>query len=90
MYLWVLCQVYAQTKGSPAPFPRAIPEFFVKLFTVPGDTVLDPFAGSGTTMFAAYEMDRHSIGCEIVPEYCELIRKRKAQMTMRLPGLETT
>ena len=70
-----------------AVFPSAIPSFFIKLFTVPGDTVLDPFAGSGTTLFTAYEMDRHSIGVEIMPEYCELIRKRKAQLTMRLPGL---
>ena len=86
--LWVSSNTHNQ--GHPAPFPREIPEFFIKLFTVPGDTVLDPFAGSGTTMFQAYEMDRHAIGCEIMPEYCDLIRKRKAQMTMRLPGLETT
>ena len=72
-----------------AVFPAAIPEFFIKLFTLPGDTVLDPFAGSGTTLFAAYEMDRRAIGCEIMPEYCQAIRKRKAQTTMRLPGLET-
>lgn len=75
-------------QGHPAVFPFRIPRFFIKLFTVPGDTVLDPFAGSGTTLFQAYEMDRHSIGIEIMPEYCELMRERQSGLTVRLPGLD--
>ena len=82
----------ARTNDSqhPAVFPATIPEFFIKLFTQPGDTVLDPFAGSGTTLIQAYEMDRHSIGIEVMPEYCQLIRNRRAALSLRLPGLEET
>ena len=61
-------------RGHSAVFPRRLPAWFIKLFTVPGDTVLDPFAGSGTTLFAAYEMRRQAIGIEIVPEYVENIK----------------
>ena len=52
-----------------AAFPEALPEWFIKLFTEPGDTVLDPFAGSGTTLRVAHRMHRKAIGIEIVPEY---------------------
>ena len=67
----------------PGTFPRDIPEFFIKLFTLPGDTVLDPFAGSGTTLFVAYNMDRYAIGCEIIPEYVEKIKMEKSMMSTR-------
>ena len=63
-------------QGHSAAFPRQLPEWFIKLFTVPGDTVLDPFAGSGTTLYVAQEMKRKPIGIEIVPEYVEAIEAR--------------
>ncbi len=63
-------------QGHSAVFPRQLPEWFIKLFTVPGDTVLDPFAGSGTTLHVAHEMERIAIGIEIVPEYVEAIEAR--------------
>ena len=69
----------------PGTFPRKIPDFFIKLFTKPGDTVLDPFAGSGTTLFAAYELDRHSIGIDIMPKYINLINEKKNGLSLRLP-----
>lgn len=56
-------------KNHSAAFPEALPEWFIKLFTKEGDTVLDPFMGSGTTNIVAKRMGRHSIGIEIVPEY---------------------
>ena len=71
-------------KGHSAVFPRRLPEWFIKLFTVPGDTVLDPFAGSGTTLFAAYEMRRQAIGIEIVPEYVQAIEAKLKQYQQRL------
>jgi site-specific DNA-methyltransferase (adenine-specific) len=52
-------------KGHSAAFPEALPEWFIKLFTQPGDTVLDPFLGSGTTAFVAARMGRNAIGIEI-------------------------
>ena len=63
-------------KNHSAPFPEELPEWFIKLFTQPGDTVLDPFAGSGTTLLAAKRMHRNSIGIDILPEYCKLIRSQ--------------
>lgn len=56
-------------KNHSAAFPEGLPEWFIKLFTKPGDLVLDPFTGSGTTNFVAYRMKRDSIGIEIFPEY---------------------
>ncbi len=63
-------------KKHSAAFPEELPEWFIKLFTQIGDTVLDPFAGSGTTNIVAKKMNRNSIGIEILPEYYELIRKK--------------
>ena len=71
-------------KGHSAVFPRQLPEWFIKLFTAAGDTVLDPFAGSGTTLFVAYEMHRKAIGIEIVPEYVEAIKAKLKRYQHRL------
>ena len=65
-------------KGHSAVFPRQLPEWFIKLFTQPGDTVLDPFAGSGTTLFVAEAMNRKALGIEILPEYVEAIEAKLA------------
>ncbi len=63
-------------KGHPAAFPKALPEWFIKLFTDKGDTVLDPFAGSGTALEAALELGRKAVGIDISPEYCDLMEER--------------
>lgn len=62
-------------KSHSAAFPEELPEWFIKLFTKPGDTVLDPFMGSGTTIYVAQRMSRNAIGIEILPEYFELVQK---------------
>jgi site-specific DNA-methyltransferase (adenine-specific) len=62
--------------GSPdhsAPFPEALPEFFIKLFTAEGDLVLDPLLGSGTTLRVAGRVNRRGIGIERMPAYCEQV-----------------
>ncbi|MCK4500339.1 site-specific DNA-methyltransferase [Candidatus Babeliales bacterium] len=61
-------------KNHSAAFPEGLPEWFIKLFTKEGDTVLDPFMGSGTTNFVANRMKRNSIGIEIIPEYYEIVK----------------
>ncbi len=61
-------------KNHSAAFPEGLPEWFIKLFTKEGDTVLDPFMGSGTTNLIANRMKRNSIGIEIVPEYYEMVK----------------
>lgn len=66
-------------KKHSAAFPDALPEWFIKLFTQEGDTVLDPFAGSGTTLRVAQKMYRNSIGIEIIPEYISLIKSQMSQ-----------
>ncbi|MEM8437683.1 site-specific DNA-methyltransferase, partial [Morganella morganii] len=63
-------------KKHSAAFPESLPEWFIKLFTMPGDVVLDPFSGSGTTMKVASAIKRKAIGIEILPEYCEITSKR--------------
>jgi site-specific DNA-methyltransferase (adenine-specific)/site-specific DNA-methyltransferase (cytosine-N4-specific) len=62
-------------KNHSAAFPEALPEWFMKLFTKEGDTVLDPFMGSGTTNFVANRMKRNSIGIEILPEYYNMVKQ---------------
>jgi len=60
-------------KNHSAAYPEELPEWFIKLFTKEGDTVLDPFMGSGTTIFVADRMRRSSVGIEILPEYFEMV-----------------
>lgn len=62
--------------GHPTPFPVELPKRCIKLFTYVGDTVLDPFLGSGTTLIACVQTDRKGIGVEIDKSYCELAKKR--------------
>ena len=62
----------ASTKQHPAPFPMELANRLVRMFSFTGDTVLDPFCGSGTTMIAAFRTGRNSIGVEIDPEYCRM------------------
>jgi site-specific DNA-methyltransferase (adenine-specific) len=63
-------------KKHSAAFPEGLPEWFIKLFTKEKDMVLDPFMGSGTTLIVANRMRRNSIGIDIVPQYCEMVRKK--------------
>lgn len=71
-------------KNHSAAFPEGLPEWFIKLFTKEGDTVLDPFMGSGTTNFVAQNLNRHSIGIEIMPEYCEMVKAQLLPIKLTL------
>ena len=62
----------ASTKKHPAPFPLELAARLVRMFSFTGDTVLDPFCGSGTTLVAALRNQRNSIGVEIDLEYCRM------------------
>lgn len=58
-------------RSHAAAFPDSLPEWFIKLFTKEGDTVLDPFSGSGTTMRVSKYLRRSAIGIELSTEYCK-------------------
>nr|MBP7091915.1 site-specific DNA-methyltransferase [Anaerolineaceae bacterium] len=77
--LYMATECYNQQHS--AVFPVALPEWFIRLFTKPGDLVLDPFNGSGTTCVAAALLDRMYTGIEINNEYCEVaINRLKAEL----------
>lgn len=63
-------------KNHSAAFPQELPEWFIRLFTKEGDTVLDPFMGSGTTVQVAQRMKRNAVGIEILPEYFNQVKDR--------------
>ena len=63
-------------RQHPAPFPVSLPDWFIRLFTDQGDTVLDPFAGAGSTLIAASTLQRKAIGVDISSNYCALMRER--------------
>lgn len=59
-----------------AVFPEEIPRRLIKMFTFVGDTVLDPFLGSGTTALAARNLGRNSVGYEVNPDFVHIIREK--------------
>lgn len=74
----------AQNIGHPTSKPLSMIRDWVKLFTNPGDTILDPYAGSGTTLRAAADEGRKAIGYEIDEKFCEIIAKRMGQQAFDL------
>jgi DNA modification methylase len=66
----------ASTRQHPAPFPYELAFRLVRMFSFHGDTVLDPFCGTGTTMIAAFRTGRNSIGVEVDREYCRIAARR--------------
>ncbi|HII07204.1 MAG TPA: site-specific DNA-methyltransferase [Methanotrichaceae archaeon] len=72
--IWTLTG--ASTKQHPAPYPISIAERLIRMYSFVGDTVLDPFMGTGTTNLAASNWGRHSIGFEIEATYFDLSRNR--------------
>ncbi len=63
-------------RGHPAPYPESLAERLIKLFSFAGDTVLDPFVGTGTTSLAAVTTGRNSVGNEIEPSYLKMAEQR--------------
>jgi site-specific DNA-methyltransferase (adenine-specific) len=73
----------ARATVHPAPFPAVLAERIVRMFSFDGDVVMDPFLGTGTTMLAAMRAGRHSIGYDVVPEYCD---RSVARLCAAAPG----
>ena len=73
---WIDIKGESTRNGHPAPYPLRLAERLIKMFSFAGDTVLDPFAGTGTTAMAALESGRNSISNEIEPAYMEIAEER--------------
>jgi hypothetical protein len=67
-----------------AVFPEELPKRLIKMFSFVGDRVLDPFAGSGTTLKSALELGREAIGYEINPEFVELIKRKVGTLNLKI------
>jgi len=75
--IWDIAKTPEEIKiGHPAMFPVELPKRLIEIYTMPGEIVLDPFMGSGSTLVAAKMLGRKGIGFDIVPEYVELTKKR--------------
>jgi site-specific DNA-methyltransferase (adenine-specific) len=78
--VWEMSPAKAKKEKHPAPFPEEMPKRLIKLYSFFGDTVLDPFMGTGTTALAASNLGRNSIGYEINPDYIELAKLKTGQL----------
>jgi site-specific DNA-methyltransferase (adenine-specific) len=74
--VWAFTGESKKRIGHPSPFPVELPRRCIKLFSYVGDTILDPFLGSGSTLIACAETGRKGIGVEIDRNYCELAKQR--------------
>lgn len=74
--IWTFPAVNAKKIGHPAPFPLELPHRLINLYSYEGDTVLDPFCGSGTTCIAAVQNKRNYIAYDINEEYVKLAQNR--------------
>jgi len=74
--VWIFTAEQPSRVSHPAPFPEELPQRLIKLFSFPGDPVLDPFAGSGTTSVVAYRLGRPSYGYDISAQYVADARAR--------------
>jgi len=74
--LWTFNGESKKRIGHPAPFPIELPFRCIKLFSFVDDIIFDPFTGSGTTLIAANNCNRYSVGLEIDKKYCELAKQR--------------
>ena len=84
--VWNLTPATRQRGGHPAPFPVELARRCIRLSTWPGEVVLDPFAGTGTTLVAARQLGRRAIGIERSESYCLAAVDRLAQRSLDFAG----
>jgi DNA modification methylase len=71
-----VCGTFKERLNHPCQMPEAVLERIIRVASNPGDLVIDPFAGSGTTLAVAQKLGRRFLGCELSNEYAEGVRKR--------------
>lgn len=74
--MWTDIKGESTRNGHPAPYPAVLAERLIRMFSFAGDTVLDPFGGTGSTAVAAINTGRNSISCDIEPKYLSIARAR--------------
>jgi modification methylase len=72
----------SRTRGHPAPYPVELASRLIRMFSFVGDTVLDPFLGTGTTTLSAVQVHRSSVGYEIEEAYLEIARSRLVDLPL--------
>ncbi len=77
-------KIIPSSEQHPTQKPEALSAYFIRLHTQPGELVVDPFMGSGSTLRAAKDLGRKAIGIEIEERYCELAAKRMSQEVLPL------
>src|SRR5262249_6916673 len=77
-YVSRVCGTFKERTGHPCQMPEALLERIIRVASNPGDLVLDPFAGSGTTLVAAKRLGRRYLGIELSGEYADKVRQRLA------------
>lgn len=82
--VWNIPAESATRVGHPAPFPVALPERLIHLYTYEGELVLDPFMGAGSTAVAAVNTSRHYVGFDTEPDYVSLAERRAADAALRV------
>ena len=87
--IWDIPTVNKRTGGHPAEFPVELPSRFIKMHSRPGDIILEPFCGSGTTIIAAEQLGRVCYGVELDPHYCDVILARWETLTGQVAQLIT-
>jgi DNA modification methylase len=80
----IACTETSEKNGHPCPKPIRLMKWLVARVSMPGETVIDPFMGSGTTLLAAKDMGHAAIGIEIEERYCEIAAKRLSQGVLSL------
>jgi modification methylase len=80
---WTDIKGESTRKGHPAPFPSELAERLIRLFSFAGDTILDPFLGTGSTSLAAMACGRNSIGNEVDPTYIRMAKERLKVQSIR-------
>ncbi len=82
-YVPRICGTFKDRAGHPCQMPEALLQRILRVSSNPGDLVLDPFAGSGTTLVAAKRLGRNYLGIELSPNYAEIIKERLSNV---IPG----
>jgi site-specific DNA-methyltransferase (adenine-specific) len=83
-YVARVCGTFKERTGHPCQMPEAVLERIIRVSSNPGDVVLDPFAGSGTTLAVAKRLGRRYLGIEFSPNYADAVRRRLEGVTVEM------